>query len=37
MHSFKLLAFTLLMFTALISCKKNQDKVPESKEFKVEY
>jgi len=37
MHSFKLLAFTLLMFTALISCKKNQDKIPESKEFKVEY
>ena len=37
MHSFKLLTFTLLMTTALISCKKNQDKTAESKEFKVEY
>tara|TARA_R110000744_G_scaffold309990_1_gene417774 strand:- start:52 stop:2847 length:2796 start_codon:yes stop_codon:yes gene_type:complete len=25
------------MFTALISCKKNQDKIPETKEFKVDF
>ena len=37
MHSFKLLVFNLLTLTALISCTKNQDKIPETKEFKVEY
>ena len=37
MHPFKLLAFTLLMFTALISCKNNQDKIAETREFKVDF
>lgn len=37
MRSFKLLAFILLLFTSLISCIKNQDKISETKDFKVEF
>lgn len=37
MHFLKLLVFTLFIFTTLISCKENQDKISETKEFKVDF
>ncbi|QWX84337.1 insulinase family protein [Cellulophaga sp. HaHaR_3_176] len=37
MRLFKLLTFTLLMFITLTSCKDNQDKIAETKEFKVDF
>lgn len=37
MHTFKLLALNLLMVIAFISCKKNKDKIAETKEFKIDF